>query len=132
MEKTVRHHTEMAVGMQKPSGHLRASTASSRSGDARTTVRCRLRLQRPDRRNCQMRIPPLCLSAPSCLVVSPIVAACSSCHDSAIAVDHMQTNGGSFYEPRATAFSKQQQEECLLCHGPGKLASIADRHAFLP
>jgi len=66
------------------------------------------------------------------LVVSPIVAACSSCHDSAIAVDHMQTNGGSLYGPRATAFSKQQQEECLLCHGPGKLASIADRHAFLP
>jgi len=69
---------------------------------------------------------------PTTLVVSPIVAACSSCHDSAIAVDHMQTNGGSFYEARATAFTKPQQEECLLCHGPGRIASIADRHAFLP
>ncbi len=67
---------------------------------------------------------------PTTLVVSPIVAACAACHDSPIAVDHMQTNGGSFYEPRSTAFSKPQQEECLLCHGPGRIAAIADRHAF--
>jgi OmcA/MtrC family decaheme c-type cytochrome len=69
---------------------------------------------------------------PTTLVVSPIVAACAGCHDSATAIDHMQTNGGSFYEPRATAFTKPQQEECLLCHGPGRVAAIADRHAFLP
>ena len=69
---------------------------------------------------------------PTTLVVSPIVAACSACHDSPIAIDHMQTNGGSFYEARTTAFTKPQQEECLLCHGPGRIASIADRHAFLP
>lgn len=68
---------------------------------------------------------------PTTLVVSPLVAACSACHDSAIAVDHMQTNGGSFYESRAVSFAKPQQEECLLCHGPGRLASIADRHAVL-
>jgi OmcA/MtrC family decaheme c-type cytochrome len=69
---------------------------------------------------------------PTTLVASPIVAACSTCHDSPTAVDHMQTNGGSFYETRSTAFTKPQQEECLLCHGPGRIASIADRHAFLP
>lgn len=69
---------------------------------------------------------------PTTLVVSPIVAACSACHDSAIAVDHMQTNGGSFYESRAVAFAKPQQEECLLCHGPGRLAAIAERHAIVP
>jgi OmcA/MtrC family decaheme c-type cytochrome len=69
---------------------------------------------------------------PTSLVVSPFVAACSSCHDSAIAVDHMQTNGGSFYEARSTAFTKPQQEECLLCHGPGGIASIADVHTFMP
>jgi OmcA/MtrC family decaheme c-type cytochrome len=68
---------------------------------------------------------------PTTLVVSPLVAACSACHDSSIAVDHMQTNGGSFYESRAVTFAKPQQEECLLCHGPGRLASIADRHAVL-
>jgi OmcA/MtrC family decaheme c-type cytochrome len=69
---------------------------------------------------------------PSTLVLSPMVAACSACHDSVIAVDHMQTNGGSFYEPRAVAFAKPQQEECLLCHGPGRLASIFERHAVQP
>jgi OmcA/MtrC family decaheme c-type cytochrome len=70
-------------------------------------------------------------AAPTTLVVSPLVAACSACHDSAIAIDHMQANGGSFYEPRSTAFTKPQQEECLLCHGPGRIASIADRHQLL-
>jgi OmcA/MtrC family decaheme c-type cytochrome len=69
---------------------------------------------------------------PTTLVVSPIVAACSACHDSPIAIDHMQTNGGSFYETRAAAFAKPQQEQCLLCHGPGRLAAIAERHALKP
>ena len=69
---------------------------------------------------------------PTTLVISPLVAACVSCHDSAIAIDHMQTNGGSFYEPRSTAFTKPQQEECLLCHGPGRVASISTLHAFMP
>ena len=34
---------------------------------------------------------------PTTLVISPLAAACVSCHDSAIAIDHMQTNGGSVY-----------------------------------
>ncbi len=69
---------------------------------------------------------------PTTLVTSPFVAACVSCHDSPTAVDHMQTNGGSFYEARSTAFTKPQQEECLLCHGPGRVASISVLHAFMP
>jgi hypothetical protein len=69
---------------------------------------------------------------PTTLVNSPIVSACVACHDSSIAIDHMQTNGGSFYEPRATAFTKPQQEECMLCHGPSGVASIATVHAFTP
>ena len=69
---------------------------------------------------------------PTTLVVSPFVAACAACHDSPIAVDHMQTNGGSFYEPRGVVFAKPQQEECMLCHGPGRLASISERHATRP
>jgi OmcA/MtrC family decaheme c-type cytochrome len=79
---------------------------------------------------CSLTAP--CSAQGTTLVSSPIVAACSACHDSAIAIDHMQTNGGSFYEPRSTAFTKPQKEECLLCHGPGRLASIADRHAVQP
>ena len=69
---------------------------------------------------------------PTTLVVTPMVAACASCHDSPIAIDHMQTNGGSFYESRAAVAAKPQQEECMLCHGPNRIAAIADRHAFLP
>jgi OmcA/MtrC family decaheme c-type cytochrome len=69
---------------------------------------------------------------PTTLVTSPFVAACAACHDSAIAIDHIQTNGGSFYEPRSTAFTKPQQEQCLLCHGPGAIASISALHAFTP
>jgi len=79
---------------------------------------------------CSLTAP--CSAQGTTLVNSPIVAACSACHDSAIAIDHMQTNGGSFYEPRSTAFTKPQKEECLLCHGPGRIASIAERHALVP
>jgi hypothetical protein len=67
---------------------------------------------------------------PTTLVTSPFVAACVACHDSSIAIDHMQTNGGSFYEARSTAFTKPQREECLLCHGPGRIAAISDVHAL--
>jgi OmcA/MtrC family decaheme c-type cytochrome len=69
-----------------------------------------------------------CNAQPTTLVTSPIVAACTGCHDSPMAVDHMQANGGSFYEPRATAFGKPQKEQCLLCHGDGKIAAIRDVH----
>jgi OmcA/MtrC family decaheme c-type cytochrome len=67
-------------------------------------------------------------AASTTLVISPIVAACSACHDSPAAVDHMQTNGGSFWEPRSTALTKPQQEECLICHGPNRIAAISLVH----
>jgi OmcA/MtrC family decaheme c-type cytochrome len=61
-------------------------------------------------------------------VNSPIAAACSACHDSAPAIDHMQTNGASLWEPRSTALTKPQKEECLICHGPNRLAAISLVH----
>jgi OmcA/MtrC family decaheme c-type cytochrome len=66
--------------------------------------------------------------ASTTLVSSPITAACSACHDSSAAIDHMQTNGGSFWEPRSTALTKPQQEECLICHGPNRIAAISLVH----
>jgi OmcA/MtrC family decaheme c-type cytochrome len=63
------------------------------------------------------------------LVKSPIASACSACHDSAVAIDHMQTNGASFYEPRSIAFTKPQKEECLICHGPNRIAAISLVHS---
>jgi OmcA/MtrC family decaheme c-type cytochrome len=67
-----------------------------------------------------------CEAAPTTLVTSPTTAVCSSCHDAADAIAHMQMMGGSFYEARSVAQAKTEQ--CMLCHGPGKLAAIADVH----
>ena len=60
------------------------------------------------------------------LVISPISAACFSCHDTMSAKNHMKTNGGAIYEPRATALLKG--EACLTCHGAGKDKDAAVVH----
>ncbi len=65
-------------------------------------------------------------AAGTTLVISPITAACFSCHDSGQAIAHMRANGGSVYAPRSTAFSSVEQ--CLVCHGPGKTADIKAVH----
>lgn len=67
-----------------------------------------------------------CQAQPTTLVKSPIAAACSACHDSAMAIDHMLANGGSFYQPRSMALAKPEQ--CMLCHAKGKIAAIEDVH----
>jgi len=59
-------------------------------------------------------------AAATTLVVSPITAACSSCHDNASALAHFRANGGSFYEARSSAMAKK--ETCLTCHGPANNA----------
>ena len=61
------------------------------------------------------------------LVTSPITAVCSSCHDAQSMISHMTATGnGSFYRPRAAAIL--DKEQCLFCHGPGKLVPIKDYH----
>ncbi len=100
------------AGQHRRAGDLRGRQRARPLRHRGDELRRRVQLQRPHRRDDQPPIRPPWST-------SPFVAACVSCHDSAIAVDHMQTNGGSFYEPRSTAFTKPQQEECLLCHGPG-------------
>jgi len=67
--------------------------------------------------------------------VSPIVGACSACHDTQIAIDHMQSMGGSFYADRGSGVTltppgpvSGTREQCLICHGPGKIAAIAEMH----
>jgi len=63
------------------------------------------------------------------LVLSPITGACSACHDAAPAIDHMKQNGGWFYAPRSAALAQgAAQEQCLLCHGPGRVAAIGTVH----
>ncbi len=60
------------------------------------------------------------------LVTSPITAVCSTCHDGAPAIAHMENNGGSFYDARSVAVTRTEQ--CLVCHGNGKVADIGVVH----
>jgi OmcA/MtrC family decaheme c-type cytochrome len=65
-------------------------------------------------------------AASTTLVVSPITAACSACHDSPAARAHMESSGGQFYNPRSSLATNVEQ--CLICHGPGKLMPIGQVH----
>ncbi len=81
---------------------------------------------------CTTAAPCVCTVAAPCdasgttLVKSPIVAACSTCHDTTNAITHMQQNGGTFYGTRLAA--KANSELCMMCHGPGTVAAIANVH----
>jgi len=66
-------------------------------------------------------------AAGTTLATSPISTACFACHDTTSARAHMEANGGSIYLDRTTALTRQEQ--CLVCHGPGKVAAIAAMHA---
>ncbi|HET8747233.1 MAG TPA: OmcA/MtrC family decaheme c-type cytochrome [Ramlibacter sp.] len=66
-------------------------------------------------------------AAGTTLMSSPTAAACFSCHDTSLARAHMEANGGSIYEARSTALAKTEQ--CLVCHGSGKIADIKAVHA---
>lgn len=66
-------------------------------------------------------------AAGTTLTISPITAQCVACHDTQVARNHMTGNGGSFYEARSTALNKP--EECMICHGSGRVADIKVMHA---
>jgi OmcA/MtrC family decaheme c-type cytochrome len=65
-------------------------------------------------------------AAGTTLVISPLTTICSSCHDSKASIAHMEQNGGAFYKPRSSVSAGQEQ--CMLCHGPGKVAAIGAMH----
>ncbi|MGC2061638.1 MAG: OmcA/MtrC family decaheme c-type cytochrome [Thermodesulfovibrionales bacterium] len=60
------------------------------------------------------------------LVNSPLSSPCFGCHDSSVAVAHMRTNGGQLYVPRRNYVAGTEQ--CLVCHGSGKVADIKVVH----
>ncbi|MCX5743602.1 MAG: hypothetical protein NT062_14010 [Proteobacteria bacterium] len=67
------------------------------------------------------------------LVLSQITGACSACHDSAPAINHMKANGGQFYSTRSAVLgvnppATATSEQCLICHGPGRVAAIGVVH----
>ena len=78
----------------------------------------------------------------STLVISPITAACASCHDSAANINHMTsgTAGGVYYKTLqsvatattvggSTQYTLSSTEACLSCHGSGATEDIAVVHA---
>lgn len=68
-------------------------------------------------------------AAPTTLVHSQITGACSACHDSPAAIQHMRQNGGLFYAQRSAALAPgAPPEQCLICHGPGRVAAIGSVH----
>jgi OmcA/MtrC family decaheme c-type cytochrome len=68
-------------------------------------------------------------AAGTTLVLSAMTGACSACHDSQGAIDHMRQNGGQFYAQRSTALAPgAPPEQCLICHGPGRIAAIGAVH----
>jgi OmcA/MtrC family decaheme c-type cytochrome len=89
------------------------------------------------------------------LVNSPVTSACSACHTDSVAINHMKSNGGVYYDARAnhvgaavadvnstsdgsglTAASSVagqvrpliNSEGCLVCHGQGTIMDAAVIH----
>ena len=54
---------------------------------------------------------------------SPTAAVCSSCHDSDIAMAHMESAGGSHFSADKQLIL-DNVETCSVCHGPGKTADV--------
>lgn len=69
-------------------------------------------------------------SAPNAtdLVTSPITAGCSGCHNTALALFHMEQNGGSIEVTRSSLAAGTAVETCSICHGPGKVADVEVMH----
>jgi hypothetical protein len=78
---------------------------------------------------CSLAAP--CNAQGTTLIKTPIVAACSACHDTPAAIDHMRSNGGAFYESRDAYKARGTEEQCLVCHGPGKVVDISIAHTGL-
>ena len=61
--------------------------------------------------------------------VTPTAAACSACHDGSLAKTHMEQNGASF---SMVGDPGSYDETCAICHGPGRLADVAEVHDVTP
>jgi OmcA/MtrC family decaheme c-type cytochrome len=63
-------------------------------------------------------------------VASPNTSACSACHIDALALEHMQQNGGDFNAGKAAdgTMISSQIETCAVCHGPGRTADVKEMH----
>jgi len=64
------------------------------------------------------------------IVVSPNASVCSACHTDFLDAEHMKQNGGDFDARKAADSSliSSGVETCTLCHGPGRIADVAEMH----
>jgi len=62
------------------------------------------------------------------LNISPTAAACSSCHDSATAQNHMIFTGLAQFSATQTNINNGNAELCSICHGPGNTADVKVVH----
>jgi OmcA/MtrC family decaheme c-type cytochrome len=66
------------------------------------------------------------------LKISPTAAACSACHDSAVAEGHMKVPGGAVFDKTQADITNMVDgnfETCAVCHGPGRDADVEEVHA---
>jgi len=63
-------------------------------------------------------------------VVSPNTSACSACHVSSLAAEHMKQNGGDFEATKAadSTLISSGVETCALCHGEGGTVDVEAVH----
>jgi OmcA/MtrC family decaheme c-type cytochrome len=64
------------------------------------------------------------------VAMSPASSACSACHNSATAKQHMELNGGTFnaVKDAGSSIPALPHEECGLCHGPGRAVDVKVEH----
>jgi OmcA/MtrC family decaheme c-type cytochrome len=60
------------------------------------------------------------------VATSTTAYACSTCHSSDAAKNHMAQNGGLF--DAAKTQPQLGQETCEICHGEGRIADVAEVH----
>lgn len=60
---------------------------------------------------------------------TPTAAVCTSCHTGELAQMHMEQNGASFV---MVGDPGTYNEACAVCHGPGRIADLAEVHEVTP
>jgi OmcA/MtrC family decaheme c-type cytochrome len=66
------------------------------------------------------------------VAISPNSSACSGCHTSELAKNHMEQNGGDFSATKAadSTLISSGAETCALCHGEGRSADVTVVHGI--
>ena len=64
--------------------------------------------------------------------ITPTAAACSACHDSSLAVEHMKQNGAMFDAVQSLIGPDDATETCAVCHGPGRVEDVSKVHDVSP